>query len=146
VPGSGQRALRWFCLLLAVLGIGISAYLTAEHYSGNTTLACSDTGTVNCLKVTTSPQSVFLGVPVALWGLLYWCAVAVLVLPLAFRWPWLHRVRIAAAVGGIGFVVYLVYSELFTIDAICLWCSAVHVVTLLFLVAVLLVDPYADRA
>ena len=26
---------------------------------------------------------------------------------------------------------YLVYAELFRIDAICLWCSAVHVITAL---------------
>jgi uncharacterized membrane protein len=48
---------------------------------------------------------------------------------------------VASVVGGIGFVIYLVYTELFTIDAICLWCTAVHVTTVLLLVTVLLVEP-----
>jgi uncharacterized membrane protein len=30
---------------------------------------------------------------------------------------------------GILFVLYLVYTELFTIGAICLWCTSVHVIT-----------------
>jgi uncharacterized membrane protein len=32
---------------------------------------------------------------------------------------------------GIGFVLYLVYTELFTLNAICLWCTSVHVLTFL---------------
>jgi len=32
---------------------------------------------------------------------------------------------------GIVFVLYLVYTELFTLDAICLWCTIVHVITFL---------------
>jgi uncharacterized membrane protein len=30
---------------------------------------------------------------------------------------------------GAVFVLYLVWVELFRVDAICLWCTAVHVVT-----------------
>jgi uncharacterized membrane protein len=29
------------------------------------------------------------------------------------------------------FVLYLIYTELFTLDAICLWCTTVHVITFL---------------
>jgi uncharacterized membrane protein len=32
---------------------------------------------------------------------------------------------------GIGFVLYLVYAELFTIGSICLYCTSVHVITFL---------------
>ena len=28
-------------------------------------------------------------------------------------------------------MLYLVYTELFTLDAICLWCTGVHVITFL---------------
>ena len=31
---------------------------------------------------------------------------------------------------GVATALYLVYVELFEVDAICLWCTAVHVVTL----------------
>jgi uncharacterized membrane protein len=142
-PADPGRAGRLAVLALAVLGLGLSTYLTAEHYTGSTTLACSATGVVDCLKVTTSPQSVLAGVPVAVWGLLYYAGMTVLTLPPAWRRPGLHRVRIAAAVAGVAFVFYLLYTELFTLDAICLWCTAVHVVTAALLLGVLLADPHA---
>ncbi len=34
-------------------------------------------------------------------------------------------------------VLWLVYVEIFKVDAICLWCTGVHVVTLLLLVTTL---------
>jgi uncharacterized membrane protein len=33
-------------------------------------------------------------------------------------------------------VLYLIYTELFTLDAICPWCTSVHVITLLLFVLV----------
>jgi uncharacterized membrane protein len=42
--------------------------------------------------------------------------------------------------GGMGFVIYLVYAELFTIKKICLWCTGVHVVT--FFLFVLVVSSF----
>jgi uncharacterized membrane protein len=32
---------------------------------------------------------------------------------------------------GMVFVLYLIYTELFTLNAICLWCTSVHVITFL---------------
>jgi uncharacterized membrane protein len=28
-------------------------------------------------------------------------------------------------------VLYLIYTELFTLNAICLWCTSVHIITIL---------------
>ncbi|MDQ1617256.1 MAG: hypothetical protein QOJ60_3195, partial [Actinomycetota bacterium] len=68
-PGPRWAAITSFMLCLA--GLGISVYLTIEHYRASTSLACPDTGVVNCLKVTTSTYSKLFGVPVALLGLVY---------------------------------------------------------------------------
>jgi uncharacterized membrane protein len=128
-------------LPLALLGLGVSVYLTYEHYSASATLACPDTGAINCVKVTSSSYSELAGVPVALLGLLYYVGVVALCLPVAWRAasPWVSRLRIAALAGGVVFVVYLVWAELFRIDAICLWCTVVHVSTVaLFAIVVLL--------
>jgi uncharacterized membrane protein len=38
---------------------------------------------------------------------------------------------------GIVFVLYLVYTELFTIKAICLWCTSVHVITFALFVLIM---------
>jgi uncharacterized membrane protein len=39
--------------------------------------------------------------------------------------------RLVWAVVGLCTVLYLLYAELFAIDAICLWCTSVHVLTLI---------------
>jgi len=121
----------WASLVVSVLGLAVSAYLTFEHYSASKTLACSDTGTINCLKVTTSSYSKVVGIPVALLGLLFFVAMTALSLPAVWRStnPAVRRVRLAAAAVGMMSVLYLVWVELFRVDAICLWCTAVHVLT-----------------
>ena len=121
---------------LAIVGLLISAYLTYEHFTGAATLACSDTGTVNCVKVTTSPWSVTAGVPVAVAGLAYYAAMTLLCAPVRGTGI-LATARVVGAAVGAGAVLWLVDVELFKVDAICLWCTAVHVVTVLLLGTVL---------
>ena len=127
-------------LIVSLAGLAVSAYLTVEHYSSSTTLACPETGVVNCVKVTTSSYSTLVGVPVALLGLLFFAAMSVLCGPVAWRAsnPWVSRARLVGAIAGVAMVVYLVWAELFRIDAICLWCTVVHALTVaLFAVLVL---------
>lgn len=130
------RAPRWAVfgsLLTAAAGLGVSIYLTVAHYTATVALACPQTATVNCEKVTSSPESMFLGMPVAVLGAGYFLVMLLLCLPAAWRvtGPGLLRalrwLRPLAALGGVGFVAWLVYAELFVINAICLWCTTVHV-------------------
>jgi uncharacterized membrane protein len=118
-------------LAVSVLGLLDAAYLTYEHYSSSTTLACSDSGAINCLKVTTSSYSKVAGVPVALLGLMFFVAMTALCLPVVWRSADrnVRRLRVAAVTVGIVSVLYLVWVELFKVDAICLWCTGVHVLT-----------------
>ena len=130
-PVAAATAPKWArlgSLILSLAGLAVSAYLTVEHYSSATTLACPETGVVNCVKVTTSSYSTLVGVPVALLGLLFFGAMSVLCAPVAWHAsnPWVSRARLAGAVAGVAMVVYLVWAELFRIDAICLWCTVVH--------------------
>lgn len=121
----------WIGLALAACGLGISVYLTIVHYSTSVTLACTASGVVNCEKVTTSPESRFLGAPVPLFGLAFFAVMLLANLPAVWRRdePWVRIGRLAVSAGGVVFVLYLIYAELFRIDAICLWCSVVHVIT-----------------
>jgi uncharacterized membrane protein len=126
---------RWLvtaCLVLSILGLAVSAYLTYEHFalSGGQQLSCP-IGGKSCTAVTTSPQSKLLGVPVALLGLLYYVAMVVLNLPALWRAsiPAVKWVRLAAGAAGMVFVLWLVYAELYLIHAICMWCSIVHILT-----------------
>ncbi len=136
----GRQPTAWRPILTTVaslVGLGISIYLTVEHFRGVAPI-CSTTGIVDCLKVTTSPESRVFGIPVAVLGLAYFLPMLVLSLPLAWRSAnvLVAPARLALSVVGIGFVFYLVYSELFTIHAICLWCTGVHVLTFIIFVAV----------
>ena len=124
---------------LSVLGLLVSAYLTFEHFTANSTLACSIGGVVDCAKVTSSPWSTFMGVPVALLGLVFFAVTLWLCLPTTWRRTggWLDPARLAWLTVGLGMALYLVWAELFRIHAICLWCTVVHVLTFALWVAVL---------
>jgi uncharacterized membrane protein len=126
VPGWVQIA----SLSVSLLGMGIASYLTVAHYADPAALACPDTGIVNCALVTTSSWSVVTGIPVALLGLLWSVVMVGLSTPWAWRSQatWVDRLRLCLSAAGALTVLYLVYVELFKIGAICLWCTAMHVV------------------
>ena len=131
--------------LITLVGLGISIYLTVEHYDAKLTLACPESATINCAKVTTSRWSHIGAVPVALLGLIFFVGMALLCSPPAWRLRALDRVRILGAAVGIVSAVYLIYIELFRVNAICLWCTGVHVCTLALLAAVLWQTAPAQR-
>ena len=117
--------------LLAIAGLGVSIYLTIAHFVGSEILACNPNSVINCEIVTTSAQSRFLGIPVAVLGLGYF----IVAVPLYSPWAWwsrfrlIHLARIASAVVGMCFVLWLLFAELTIIHKICLWCTSVHVIT-----------------
>ena len=126
---------RWawpVTLLLTLVGIGVATYLTIAHFDTHVALVCSDKGTINCAKVTTSAQSKLFGIPVAVLGLAYFVFMIPWVLPRAWRSadPRVRFGRLVLCLAGVGFVGYLVYAEVVLIKAICLWCTVVHAVTL----------------
>jgi uncharacterized membrane protein len=150
-------------LVLAVLGLAISAYETYAHYNGNQLLGCPSGagGTFNCAAVITSSQSmVFNVLPVAVLGLAFYVFAVVIFSPWAWQFrgaairlpasgtmPWrrtviitgrdVNIVRLGSLIVGMGFVMYLIYAE-FQIGSICEYCSGVHVVTfLLFCITVI---------
>jgi len=131
----------WFQLttwVLSIGGLGVSIYLTIAHYNSSVTLACPASSTINCEKVTTSAQSMVFGIPVAVLGLAFFVFLAVVNSPWAWRvtWPPLSWARVGSMVVGILFVLYLIYAEMFSIRAICLWCTSVHVITFILFVLI----------
>ncbi|MHB1327004.1 MAG: vitamin K epoxide reductase family protein [Gemmatimonadales bacterium] len=125
--------------VLALVGIFIASYLHLFKLGMIGTIAC---GTGSCDTVQLSPQSVFLGVDVALIGVLGYIALlglAMLSLHPKFAgasWPVTGLVVLSA--GAVVFTAYLKYLEFFVIGAVCRWCvgSAV-IIALLFILAVL---------
>ena len=127
----------WFQLTtwgLALAGLGVSIYLTVAHFTSPRILVCSEKGFVNCAAVTTSPESMVFGIfPVAVLGLAFYVFMAAATSPWAWRatWPPIRWARFGSVVVGMVFVLYLLYTELFTLNAICLFCTIVHVITFL---------------
>ncbi len=138
-----KPSLGWLpitCFVLSIVALAASAYLTYAHFVSSNVLACPGGTTINCEQVTTSAQSKFLGIPVAVLGLLWSAAMAALTAPAAWRSrrPEIRIARLALASAGMCFVVWLVYAELFVIGAICLWCTLVHAATFALFVLLML--------
>ncbi len=120
----------------------ISAYETYAHFNGSHLAGCptGGNGTFNCTAVITSSQSMVFGVlPVAVLGLAFYVAAV----PLFSPWAWrvqrreVHLLRLGSVIVGMGFVMYLIYAELYQIGDICEYCTGVHIVTfLLFCITV----------
>jgi len=129
---------RMTAALLSLAGFFDSLYLYLYKIGKIGTLAC---GTGGCETVQLSPYSRFLGVEVALYGvvgylLMLFISLAALQRPGDDRR--LPRLLTLISGVGVGFTVYLTYLEFAVIHAICRWCvgSAV-IITLLFLAALL---------
>ena len=141
-PAGPPLWLQVVSFALAILGLVISAYETYAHYNGSHLAGCptGGNGTFNCTAVITSPQSMVFGViPVAVLGLAFYVAAVPLFSPWAWRMQWreVHLLRLGSVIVGMGFVMYLIYAELYQIGDICEYCTGVHIVTfLLFCITV----------
>lgn len=143
-----MRGLRLAGLAAAIVGIGVSIYLTVAHFTSPDVLACAESGTINCSAVTTSAQSVVLGIPVAVLGLAWFVPMTALFVPAAWRSadPRVHRARVVGTASGVAFVLWLIYAELFLIGAICLWCTVAHVMALVMFAASVTARPLPSDA
>ncbi len=129
-------------LALAIAGLGVSAYETYAHYNGSVLLGCATSGhgTFNCTAVITSPQSMVFGViPVAILGLVFYVFVVAIMTPWAWRMQRreVALLRLGSMIVGMGFVMYLIYAELYQVGEVCEYCTGVHAITfLLFCITV----------
>ena len=118
--------------VLSLVGLIIASYMYLYKIGAIGALACGSGG---CETVQLSPQARFLGVEVALIGILgYAVLFAVALAGLQPRFaasPWPGRLLALLATGAVLFTAYLTYLELFVIHAICRWCVGSAVIILL---------------
>lgn len=139
------RVPRWAevaTLALSLIGLALSVYLTITHFEPQA-LLCTDTGVINCAKVTSSAQSTVFGVPVAILGLANYTVMTAFNTPWAWRspWRWLHVSRFVLATISMLFVLWLIFAEVIIIGNICLYCTGVHVTTFALLIVLTMVSP-----
>ena len=126
--------------LLALVGLFVALYLWLHALGFGGAIKCGASG--GCETVQTSQWAVFLGVPVAFYGVVGYLAVLIVALaslrPAALterRW---NAILVALATVGLLFTIYLTYLELFVIHAICRWCVGSGVIiTLIWIVSLL---------
>jgi uncharacterized membrane protein len=136
------RWLQYLTLVLALVGLAISAYETWSHFNGSHLAGCPSNAhaTFDCTAVITSSQSMVFGViPVAILGLLFYVFAVAIFSPWAWRLrrPEIGWLRLGSMIVGMGFVMYLIYAEVYQIQEICEYCTGVHIITfLLFCITV----------
>jgi uncharacterized membrane protein len=120
------RSLRFASAVVAAIGLGVAVYRTVVHYAGGSPVCAIAHG---CATVQQSRYADIAGVPVALLGAAGYAAILLTLL----RDDETARTATAfLALAGAGFSLWLTYIEVFTLEAICIWCvvSAVCMVTL----------------
>ena len=130
---------RMWMALISLGGLFLGAYLTLYKFGVIGQLTCN---VGSCEKVQTSQWSMFLGLPVATWGMGFY--VLMLVLSIAGLQPrfadsrQLSLAMLALTTWGVLFTAWLNYLEAFVINAWCEWClGSAAMVALLFVLAVL---------
>jgi uncharacterized membrane protein len=134
--------------LLALVGLFVALYLWLHALGFGGAIKCGASG--GCETVQTSPWAVFLGLPVAFYGVVGYLAVLIVALaslrPAALAQPRWDQLVLGLSSIGVVFTVYLTYVELFLIHAICRWCvgSAV-IITLIWVVSLFSLRSPATR-
>ncbi len=114
-----KSLIRYPILGCCLIGVILSAVSLYNHYSTSATGYCDLNATFNCDLVNRSTYSQFFGVPVALVGLLGY----VLLVTLSMRGGTRTALfRLAAAIVGLGFALYLAYIEAYVLAVWCLLC------------------------
>jgi uncharacterized membrane protein len=123
-----------------IAGVAISVYLTVVHYAGFAP-ACPVSGPINCEAVLSSPFAVIAGttIPTSAAGIVWFAVSAALSLR-----PF-GRTQLGWSALGLFAVLYLVFIEIVRLGAVCLWCTAAHVLVLVIFLIALTMQPARDR-
>ncbi|MEM3839384.1 MAG: vitamin K epoxide reductase family protein [Candidatus Micrarchaeaceae archaeon] len=108
-------------LVLAVIGLADTTYLTIMHYTDRQ-VACPDSGIINCENVLSSQYASLIGLPLAVWGLFFFAIEIGIILAVANK----DLLVIYSGI-GVAFVIYLLYIE-YLVGSICIYCTIVHII------------------
>lgn len=116
--------LRNVALLLVVVGMGISGYLSYIKFSASAS-TCVASDVFNCNMVLNSAYSELAGVPIAYLGFLTYVTLGVLFLfeeRVAFLQEYGFLLIFGVGVFAWVFSMWLVYVQFFLLQTLCSWC------------------------
>lgn len=121
-----QKRVTQIILILALLGVALSAYTLAYKYGVAAADFCTINATFDCGIVNQSSYSVLFGIPVSALGIIGYgfialAAVLKLFSPLDKS---LTNFLVVASIGALAFSLYLSGIEAFVLHAWCLLCLA----------------------
>jgi len=142
----GGKRWGWFVIILATAGLGVCLYLYSLHVAllmGEIKSGplCGADGGLGCQSVASGPYSSVMGLPLATWGAMYYCALALLGIGSVIFWRDSGRVFLrwafCLAVLGFAFDLYLAYTMVFRIQAICWLCVTTYVINIVIIFSLL---------
>ena len=113
-------------VILAIVGFAISLYLTITHYMGFT-VPCDITK--GCEVVLNSKYSMLFGLPLSLWGVVYFSTVIFTGLLANHYSQWQKVLTALLAVGSLSSLVFL-SLQFFVIKKVCQYCLAVDLLSI----------------
>ncbi len=128
---SRTRTINRLIFVLSLVGVVIAVYVL-QSFLRDAPIVCINSG---CEIVRKSPYSYLFGIPVPGYGLVGYTMIAILAF-LRTLSPKLHKQLLPWIVGigsgGVAFIAWFTYMELFVIRGVCTWCalSAVNMVTI----------------
>lgn len=136
--GSKKAGFLGLAIILALIGMGVSIYSIAHHRqvkaTGSSDAFCNINATVNCDEVASSAYAEIANLPLGVFGLGYFAALAVLAAIGLTRWASARdHVHAYVALVAIGVLTSLGLFGLsvFGLGHVCLTCVGVYVITFL---------------
>ncbi len=118
----------YIIIFISIVGIALCGYLWwLRSLNGIPSCTVSD-----CETVLSSQWSVFWGIPVVAWGVIFYLSILFLtILNLYFKKNIIFITSFVIIIIGTVFTLYLRYLEFFVIKAWCIWCwvSVILVIT-----------------
>jgi uncharacterized membrane protein len=142
-----EKPLEKTLLVLAIAGIIVSSYLVYHHYtvvaSGLNAEWCDVNTDVNCDVVAASKYSEVYGIPVAIFGLLWFVIAATFPFTGKLLGNRAGKLLLAWSIFGLIGIGWLAYAELFLIKALCIACTLAHAFGIgVFIIALIGVRNY----
>jgi vitamin-K-epoxide reductase (warfarin-sensitive) len=123
--------MRYILVILAAVGIVVSALALREHYRTEGDAPCSINERWDCGIVNHSPYAMLAGIPVAALGIAGYFVMG------ALAWRRAYRLLLAAALAGLAFSLYLAHIEKDILGVWCIYCvislGTISLITLLAL-------------
>ena len=139
----GIKRSGWFVVILGAVGLGICLYLYTFHIEllmGEIKSGpfCGADNGLGCHSVASGPYSSMMGLPLALWGAVFFSTLALLGVGGVIFWRDCGRVFLRwafwLAVLGLAFDLYLGYTMIFRIRAVCWLCAATYAINFLIII------------